>query len=633
MVSHVDIGALNKSSARVATFKVRIFAGRVTSYSYKAKSSGAAVTSYKFEAYLLGAEPSKYCVGYVKGNKQQADQAKQRFLDGSVWILRKTVLDPNAAPMYISTPIQFRVDLTKSTTVAASSVSDEDQSHLATCAVPPLTVADAIGIKTTRAIDLLAVVKSVSRERESKTKVAIVDVTLIDNSTTSDGRYATVVVSVWGADKVAQMHDSLGKPMAFLNLLANCKDGAISIDHYANDVAMEPPACEQTEALRNNQDELTGTTHTQQLTTAWAPTNTARDVSGRQPLSCAAFLDFAAEAPHADMPEVVQLNWAYLEEPEEHDNVTDSSGTRIWYHVPARDVSGSTSLGVPQKHAFALSSTSTKEEFQTKHAAGSLGMPLFCNMRISRSTRTGQTTGAAQLGAASASQESPFGQRTFVNHTIEAVDPVSWDVKAAPNASYNDVLNILNNCPPHEEGIIFAYLAEIKADRLYGFAVNHDDGPAHQAMYAAALIASEGKSQHEDCGGGYAVTTAGIKDIANPNGEDHVYTVTGFCGKEDLMNFRLGPPRGKAHRGAIALFSKVEGTKLHLHKLEYIEPSQMDGAIKCVRKLRALSKKIRPTATEKRSRAMDHLFQASPRDTKKCRSLQLQPTDDSLAET
>ena len=34
----------------------------------------------------------------------------------------------------------------------------------------------------------------------------------------------------------------------------------------------------------------------------------------------------------------------------------------------------------------------------------------------------------------------------------------------APNAAYNDVLSILNNCPEHDQGTLFAFLADIHPD-------------------------------------------------------------------------------------------------------------------------------------------------------------------------
>ena len=47
-------------------------------------------------------------------------------------------------------------------------------------------------------------------------------------------------------------------------------------------------------------------------------------------MSCAAFLDFTAEMPNAGIPELVQVMWAHLEEPEPQTHVLHQSGERIW---------------------------------------------------------------------------------------------------------------------------------------------------------------------------------------------------------------------------------------------------------------------------------------------------------------
>ena len=39
-------------------------------------------------------------------------------------------------------------------------------------------------------------------------------------------------------------------------------------------------------------------------------------VGGSQPLSCPAFLDYSSSTPEANVPEVVQLTWLHIEEPE-----------------------------------------------------------------------------------------------------------------------------------------------------------------------------------------------------------------------------------------------------------------------------------------------------------------------------
>ena len=94
-------------------------------------------------------------------------------------------------------------------------------------------------------------------------------------------------------------------------------------------------------------------------------------------------------------------------------------------------------------------------------------MPLLCHARVSRIVRT--KDGASQ----------PV---SYVNHTLESLELVSWAALSAPNAAYTDVLAILNNCPEHDERILFAFLADIQPDPYYGFRVVYDGQEARKAF-------------------------------------------------------------------------------------------------------------------------------------------------------
>ena len=111
----IPLQALNKGSARIATFTVRPGGGRVEAYTYISKKNGQEVTAHKFECWLIGNNAQHYCIGFVKGTEAQCKVAKGKFSEDSLWSLSKVVLDTYTQATYISTPIQFRVDLGKST--------------------------------------------------------------------------------------------------------------------------------------------------------------------------------------------------------------------------------------------------------------------------------------------------------------------------------------------------------------------------------------------------------------------------------------------------------------------------------------------------------------------------------------
>ena len=119
---------------------------------------------------------------------------------------------------------------------------------------------------------------------------------------------------------------------------------------------------------------------------------------------------------------------------------------------------------------------------------------------------------------------------------IEDIEPVSWDPASAPNAACNDVLHILNNCPRHDDGLLFAFLADIRPDPYYGFQVAYNGKESVKAKYVAALVASPNRSIPEDVGSGYKVTSSGIIDFVNPDAAQlGTRILSCFCSMNDPL--------------------------------------------------------------------------------------------------
>jgi hypothetical protein len=219
---------------------------------------------------------------------------------------------------------------------------------------------------------LIALIEEVNgNARQSKSNQDIIDVVLVGNAETKPDMLATIALSVFGSDKIREIKNPVGEPMAFFNLPVTCKwrEDKPPISHYPGKLMKLAPGCEKTTHLRENQGDLYAATDLDQPTSVWHP-NEASYVSGPRPLSRAGFLGFATGTPQAVLPDVVQLMWGHIEEPAVEDELLDASGGRIWYRVALRDVSGSALVGIPQRCAFTLAGCTTKGNATKKHAAG-----------------------------------------------------------------------------------------------------------------------------------------------------------------------------------------------------------------------------------------------------------------------
>ena len=115
---------------------------------------------------------------------------------------------------FISTPMPFRVDLTKSR-MTIWDAGDETLMELHVShpkhPVPPRSVADVARITTNRCTDLIAMIKEVSTQtRKNKSDDDIVDGELLVNSMSKSDKLASIVVSVFGTDKVEQLKQASG---------------------------------------------------------------------------------------------------------------------------------------------------------------------------------------------------------------------------------------------------------------------------------------------------------------------------------------------------------------------------------------------------------------------------------------
>ena len=284
MAASTPMSDFNKSSAKIAQLIAKICHGKKASYKYTEKKSGREVTAYKFECLLLG-EKGVYMYGFLKGSQQQVNNAANKFKDGQVFKLSKISFGTWTYPTSISSPKAFRLNLEK-TTCQQIAAGDALAQQIPLAPVPPRTVGETAKVTTNKSQDLLAVVKAATNRRTTKKDgIDIIDAVLIDDSKAETGELATVLVSVWGDQKVDLIEKNVGKPLAFFNLTIKMDAGNRIVNHYADALLLAAPDSEKTKHLLAEAATLTAATNTVQLSSEreWHP-HESPGVSGPQPL-------------------------------------------------------------------------------------------------------------------------------------------------------------------------------------------------------------------------------------------------------------------------------------------------------------------------------------------------------------
>ena len=618
-----NLTALNKTSAKFASWIVRVTDGDAFQYTWVNKKTGASQTNSKFECRLVGHSESAYVLAVFKGSDKAVALAKEKFKNGSVWILSKIKLDGSDSA-YISSPLKISVDLVASNVVSCADL--ELAKQLAEVSVPPRTVAEATKITNTRHQDLLAIVTDVSSVRQSKIG-DVMDVTLMDASEGSPGVFAKVMVSLVGSHKHSLVQ--VGKALVFFNLACKVDRDSKQYTHWESSLLCEAPSCDKHTKLTADFDKLKNAVNTVMLT-KYTPRQ-SMDVSGPQTIAACAFIDYTAQNPSASLPSVMQIMHATLDEPT--GSVILPGTDRIWFTTKLRELSGSAEVGVPERVALYLTGLD-RASFIEAQASNTLQFPLLCNVRVSRSVSqpTSGSSGAAQpdgLGV----------QKTFVNSIIQEAAPVNWNNKVAPNAAYDNVLALLNDLPRNEEGLVFAFLSDIETDPHTGFRIAFTNGNITKGAAVAVLIAASKKSKPpEAIGTGFKIIAPDVTDCANPSAAAAAYHVAGFCTLDDMSKFDLNPPRGHKERFAIAFITSCEETtdpdggrgvkNFHMDKIQILEQADGPKAILVFQRLRCLQMMLNPSNTDERKHTLT--VEASTRPLKQCKTLSAMPSDDSL---
>ena len=120
-----------------------------------------------------------------------------------------------------------------------------------------------------------------------------------------------------------------------------------------------------------------------------------------------------------------------------------------------------------------------------------------------------------------------------------------------------------------------------------------------------ALVGSREKSVVQQCGDGYKVTTKNIVDVlgnALGVGGTVAWDAVAYCGIDDLLEFKLDPPRGSSMRAAVAMIIGLEqgvsSWSVVLEKVQNIDAAELSGVTAAFKKLRTLGRHMKGSTDE-----------------------------------
>ena len=229
VVHSMSLRELTPASRGVGKWFVRVTHVRVDSWKWGANKGKDGET---LRTVLVSEDGALYCLGTAKlmsdaaKAKDNFQKAVAKFQVGKVFEMTKVAFDDKQEKAWNATPVKHTIDLMKTTMKAVL----QNTLKLPQWPEPAPDLAQLLEVPHTQLCDVTAFVSKVGDARTGTTKNGprnIVDVTLLDGSTTGDGKTAQVSIPLFftknntGDAMLAALKDAVdfATPVSFFGLL------------------------------------------------------------------------------------------------------------------------------------------------------------------------------------------------------------------------------------------------------------------------------------------------------------------------------------------------------------------------------------------------------------------------------
>ena len=326
---------MNNTTAKHATWCVRVLDPRLTEYEFKAK--GETVKASRFDCVLVSQDAKQYMLGTVLFEFQDRGgpkEAFERFKDNSVWQVRQPSFDNRSKPEYNGCPLKTVILMRKPSVFTA---------------VPP-TSADLLRFPATHvevAMDITATLNILSKMLKANTFFdfcgKLISVTEPKNVAKSgkqlqvatavlvDASGGKVEVDVW--NKGIQIIKAVprNEGVALLGCSAKKEDNKVKITLGNDGRALR--GGDKVQSLTSLDEKTLDTTL---LTAAFVPGQGGLDMDKEAHPTCAVAL---ADAVGCNDDKTFQINRALLEIPTRSEAILTQDG-RFYLHTRLRDRTG-----------------------------------------------------------------------------------------------------------------------------------------------------------------------------------------------------------------------------------------------------------------------------------------------------
>jgi len=599
---HLPLSQLNAASGRSGgTWDVAVYCPFADKYEYKWQNKPR--QGVNFVCTLVCADdPSQYCQAHFKkttANASKHAQTMETFKNGQRFVMSRVGFVSDAKAAYVSAPLKDVVDLSKTTMDRLLQMPDS-----AVQPVPKPTVAGSSDLGTNQFFDVTARVHEVGEIRAHENNRSSFLVNIVDGSLDKDVAKIKVMPLRIYCDTVATHSPCSAAQTPWISVATG---GCDQLKKFLEEQVQNNTAV-SFYCISGAQDDqgkyAFRTTKSTFLATATGPkaeklntdsvlhslraedtvsfelqaARAARDWSQEQgkETSCKLLASFARTATgiaELDSGETIwQLNWVVPTEPSQAQNLKGNDGTRLWFPLAIRDISGPIVLYITEQAALKLTGVVDAAEFDQLHADNRLRFPVLASVKVWRKP---SKASAEQPASTQCSTDQSAHDNAFDCYIVDAAPQ---NKEEAPSVPSTRLLPMLGNSV---DNVLPARLDMVRKSEHYAMAVQYitQEVPAELIKIASktaagvsmsrpcarglALVLSTKRSEPFDAGGGgHKLVTKDVVDYlsAGSNATQKKYTLTSFCTLQTVTDFKLDPPPRGKNQAALITFTGVLNT-------------------------------------------------------------------------
>ena len=582
---------VNQEAGSATEIELKVIRNALVDYTYKERNGNQAPTQ-KVQILLQSKVADQYCLGVAKLQRKDKTELKQlqdRWKIGTTWRFKALTL-LNEKPAFIHTSCRIAIDLRKSQAQALLQSTSFPQAPL-----PTVTIADVLQLTQMQRFDLMAIVAKILDERKAGTGMIVADVRLVDGSKDNDStttEYAALPLTLFFKDaaELTSFKQYVGKkPLLFMCLTGNKKDGKVSVATIKNDSWRQEAVGSKALAMAEEATRMCGDDVTLRDVAAlqtFTPTAAVDYISPMATLTSCQLMDPMCASLLGDATEhLYQLNHVHVTLPTKEASIK-TKDDRLFARLDVWDATKKITVAFRSKAMLQLASLQNdqEKEYEELLATGELRHPLLASLRLHLQSKPQKSEPEA-----TATEHSQTQSDNILSAVVVEAEPCTFtDI---PDDSVEAIHGLFAGSAQASERLAAVPLDKLRPSPFYNMLA--DGKPVEKALTLLRFTQRGNGKQHAH---GFRIVTERAQDAtacaATELTKENCYATVALCTIEKAPDFATAKDAT-----VMAVISKVvapskplqHAADLYIEAMELVPKHDIASSMGMMRKLQRIS--------------------------------------------